>query len=141
MAKSNSEVAARRMERWRKLLERWRASGLSQAEFCRRRGIPVSKFAWWKRRLSVEGAARPVRRARPGREAAADCSFVPVQVVAALHVGDLELTLGGGRVLRFGADVDAGKLAAIVAALEASDAAGDSGRRAEGPAGTDSRSC
>ena len=126
MAKSNSEVSARRVAYWRGLLERWRASGLSQAEFCRRRGIPISKFAWWKRRLSAGGAARLVRRARPGREAAVDCSFIPVHVVAAPAAGELELTLRGGRVLRFGVDVDAGKLAVIVAALEALPAEGRS---------------
>ena len=106
MAKRNSRVAARGAERWRVLLRRWKDSGLSQAEFCRRRGIAAWKFSWWKRRLSGAGAVP-------------SGSFVPVQVVAAASSRELELTLGGGRALRFGADVDAEKLAAIVAVLEA----------------------
>ena len=126
MAKSNSEVSARRVAYWRGLLERWRASGLSQAEFCRQRGIPISKFAWWKRRLSAGGAAGPVQRARPSRKGPHGGAFVPVQIVAAPAAGELELTLRGGRVLRFGVDVDAGKLAVIVAALEALPAEGRS---------------
>lgn len=54
MAARNSAVADRREQRWRELLVRWQDSGLSQAEFCRRRGIPVWKFLWWKKRLSTE---------------------------------------------------------------------------------------
>ena len=106
MAKSNSQVAVRRREHWQEILRRWKASGLSQAQFCRRRRIPAWKFTWWKRRLGAEGVD-------PG------CSFVPVQVVAPPSAGELELTLRGGRVLRFGADVEAAELAGIVAALEA----------------------
>jgi len=107
MAKSNSGVAIQqRREHWQDLLRRWRASGLSQAQFCRRRRIPVWKFVWWKRRLGVEGVAP-------------DSPFVPVQVVAPSSAGELELTLRGGRILRFGTDVEAAKLAEIAAALEA----------------------
>jgi hypothetical protein len=84
----------------------WQASGLSQAAFCRRRGIPIWKFAWWKRRLGTEGIA-PVS------------PFVPVGVVMSAPAGDLELTLRGGRMLRFSSGVDVAKLAGIVATLEA----------------------
>jgi hypothetical protein len=106
MAKSNSEVAVRRREHWQELLRRWQASGLSQAQSCQRRGIPIWRFTWWKRRLGAEGVDR-------------GSSFVPVQVAAPPPAGELELTLRGGRVLRFGADVEAARLAGIVAALEA----------------------
>jgi len=106
MAKSNSWAAGRRREHWQELLRRWQASGLSQAQFCRPRGIPVWRFTWWKRRLGAAGVER-------------GCSFVPVQLVAPPSAGELELTLRGGRVLRFGADVEAARLAGIVAALEA----------------------
>ncbi len=36
---------------WRRLLGEWEQSGLSQAEFCRRRGLKAVNLAWWKRRL------------------------------------------------------------------------------------------
>jgi hypothetical protein len=107
MARSNCEVADRRREHWRELLRRWQASGISQAQFCRRRGIPVWKFAWWKKRLSDEHPA-------------ADGLFVPVRVApSTASCAELELTLRGGRLLRFGADVPPARLAEIVAALEA----------------------
>ena len=108
MAKSKSgSVIQQRREHWQQLLERWRASGLSQAAFCRRQGISVWKLAWWRKRLKG-----------PGNEAAG--LFVPVHVAptVASH-GELELTLRGGRMLRFGADVPVGNLVEIVSALEA----------------------
>jgi len=37
---------------WRRLLADWERSGLSQAEFCRRRGVKAVTFAWWKSRLA-----------------------------------------------------------------------------------------
>ena len=41
---------------WQRLLEEWSRSGLSQAEFCRRRGVKAVTFAWWKRRLGQTGS-------------------------------------------------------------------------------------
>jgi hypothetical protein len=75
MAKSKAQAAVGRRERWRELLRRWQASGLSQAEFCRRRGIPVWKLAWWKRRLTEEPLAGRV----DAESTAPEAPFVPVQ--------------------------------------------------------------
>ena len=108
MAKSNSDRAAvrQRREQWRRIVGRWRASGLSQAEFCRRQDIPVWKLAWWRKRLKVQA-----------QDSAS--LFVPVGMAPIpASAGDLELTLPGGRVLRFGAQVEPTALAGIVAALE-----------------------
>jgi hypothetical protein len=79
---------------------------LSQAEFCRRHGVPVWKLAWWRKRLK--------------RQADQSASlFVPVGVVpTAASAVELELTLPGGRVLRFPAEVEPTRLAGIVATLE-----------------------
>ena len=106
MAKSNSDsVGEQRHERRRELLRRWRASGLSQAAFCRHRKIPAWKFRWWRNRL--KGAA-----------GASGELFLPLRVApTASSAGDLELAMRGGLVLRFGADVDPAALAGIVKAL------------------------
>jgi|GEM_PF-2181195 len=127
MAKGNGQDAVRRREHWQQLLRRWRAGGLSQAEFCRRRGIAAWKLAWWKRRLGEE----PVTEGPPGpvgeEHREPQMPFLPVGVVASRPAFELELTLQGERVLRFSANVEAAKLAAIVAALEGipAGAAGD----------------
>lgn len=44
---------------WRELLTEWEGSGVSQAEFCRQRGLKAVNLAWWKRRLrGSPGASR-----------------------------------------------------------------------------------
>ena len=123
MAKSGSgTVVQRRREQWRELLRRWRASGLSQAEFCRQHGVAVWKLAWWKKRLAempCDPVARAARKRRSDRSVDCSGSFVPVGVLStSVRIGRMELRLGAGRRLRFAADVDPGKLAGIVAALE-----------------------
>jgi hypothetical protein len=40
-----------RAKYWARLLASWQKSGLTQAEFCRRRGVKAVTFAWWKRKL------------------------------------------------------------------------------------------
>jgi hypothetical protein len=103
-------AAEQRREQWRRIVGRWQASGMSQAAFCRRQDIPVWKLAWWRRRLKGQS------------EDAADL-FVPIEIAPAVAPGvELELALQGGRILRFGADVDPGKLATLVAALESTPA-------------------
>ena len=108
MAKSNSGRAAveQRREHWRRVVGRWQASGMSQAQFCRRHNIPTWKLAWWRKRLK-------------GQAQASASLFVPVAIASPAASGaELELTLPGGRVLRFGAQVEPTRLSAIVAALE-----------------------
>lgn len=109
MAKSNAQAAQQRREHWREILRRWQSSGLSQAAFCRQRKIPVWRFTWWKKRLRDES---PV----------AGDLFVPINVAPSEASADFELTLHGGRLLRFGSDVQPARLAAIVEALEAAGA-------------------
>ena len=120
MAKSGSgTVVQRRRERWQELLRRWRASGLSQAEFCRRRGVPVWKLAWWKRRLREEPNAQGPGEPAGKGQVVPQVPFIPVGIVACGPAFELELTLRDGRLLRFGSGVETTKLAAIVAAVEA----------------------
>ena len=40
-----------RAKYWQRMVVAWEGSGLSQAEFCRRRGLKAVTFAWWKRQL------------------------------------------------------------------------------------------
>jgi len=109
---------------WRAILEEWRRSGLRQVEFCRRRGIPPGTLSCWKHKLAHEAQA-PARPAAsgpaglPGRPA-----FVPVRVVSpptpapADGVGELEIVLGGDRLVRVRGRVDVEWLAQVLGALE-----------------------
>ena len=40
-----------RAKYWQRMVTAWEAGGLSQAEFCRRRGLKAVTFARWKRQL------------------------------------------------------------------------------------------
>lgn len=98
---------------WRRILGEWEASGLSQAEFCRRRGIKAVTFAWWKRRLPGSAGslpAAPKRSEWPG-----DRAFVEL-TLPARHVG-YALALPGRACLHLPADFDAERVAQFVRAL------------------------
>jgi hypothetical protein len=73
-------------------LARWRRSGLSAAEFCRREGIVPQTLSYWKRVLGpAKGVVRRRRAARP-------VGFVPARVVdsGAGVAGGLEIALASG---------------------------------------------
>jgi hypothetical protein len=74
---------------WQCRLDQCRRSGLSQAEFCRRKRIPISTFGWWKRRLAQGGPGARSGTSRP-TSSKGNASFVPVRLVesgsAARHV-------------------------------------------------------
>ncbi len=64
-------------ERWGTLVERWRASGLSAAEFCRREQISSRRFYKWRRKLaSARVSSLPVLRHEPA-------DFVPLSFAPA----------------------------------------------------------
>ena len=43
-----------RREYWTGQVQRWRESGLTQREYCKREGISIERFGAWKRRLDHE---------------------------------------------------------------------------------------
>lgn len=97
---------------WRAVVRECRRSGLTIAEFCRRRGINAGTFAWWKQELKRRDHLR--RRTTRAR-------FVPVRVVgptSAASPADLEIELRNGRRLRVCSDVDAGVLRRVLDVLE-----------------------
>ena len=57
---------------WRKRIEDWSESGLSQADFCRRHGINTKHFYYWKNKLENRNPAAPHPRSGV---------FMPVEVI------------------------------------------------------------
>jgi transposase-like protein len=89
---------------------------LSVRAFCSREGLAETALYSWRRVLRE----RDGEGARPG--------FVPVAVVAEPAGGDdaddslpIVIELRGGRVMRLGALMPAGRVAAIVHAIESGD--------------------
>ena len=99
-----------RARHWRGLVDAWETSGLSQAEFCRRRGVKAVTFGWWKRRL--KGARKPtggLRGSGDGSKAHGHADFVEVALPQTAPAGEstssaapgcYEIALNGGRVIR-----------------------------------------
>lgn len=99
---------------WPVLIAEQAESGLTQAEFCRRRGIDPRYFSQRKGQLRRAGQ-KP--RHSSGRAVAkkAPAGFVRARPAAGTGAM-LELRIAAG-VLRFGADTDPGYVAKLVAAL------------------------
>jgi hypothetical protein len=45
-------------EYWRKEVQRWSSSGLTQKEYCIKEGLSLERFGSWKRRFEREGQSR-----------------------------------------------------------------------------------
>ena len=118
---------------WRAHVEAWKASGLPQAEYCRKHHLVVSTFNGWKRKISGQ-APGPRRHRAPGANsagrwkkktpapaAATSPVFVPVRVTPSSNAAAwaVEVQCANGRVLRLRECVDTGTLAALLHALEA----------------------
>jgi hypothetical protein len=100
---------------WSALVKAWEGSGLSQAAFCRQRGVQVGTFAWWKRQLrraQGDGAKRRGRRAK-GRE-----RFVEVRLAGPCSMPAYEVILARGRSIRVSSQFDPQTLSRMIAAVE-----------------------
>lgn len=105
---------------WRDIITEWSRSGLSQAEYCRRKDIQIGNFRWWKRRLSTEASTDgpPVRRPRKRPRDSRD-SFVEVRMADANPRQGYEVVLSNGRVLRLPQTFDSETLTRLISAVEA----------------------
>lgn len=115
------QIRAEREKHWRGLVRRWRASGLNQADFCRKHRLSIPAFRWWKQELERRDARNRKAHDRPAGTAAAH--FLPVKVVQTPHPesrsGLVELELQGGRILRVRPGFDPDLLVKIISVLEA----------------------
>jgi hypothetical protein len=112
-----------RREYWQRQVEAQGRSGLSQAAFCRRRGLRTGTFSFWKWKFAHEARGRPrraaaVRRAEPP-------TFVPIQLapepvgLRPTPVGEVEIALGPRRCVRVRGPVEPGWLTTGLRAVEA----------------------
>src|SRR5262249_41139497 len=110
---------------WDRQIEAWKASGQTQASFCRQLGLSVASFRWWKRELTRRSEPRRAAGGKQGSSSqAAEGSERPRLLPVRLSpmpepavVGRpeekgkfYELVLCRGRVLRVPWDFDPGVL-------------------------------
>ena len=103
-----------REQNWRKHLDAWRGSGLSQAAYCRREGLSPTDFSCWKHEL-----ARRDEVSSP-RNSPRSTAFVPIKLTTAgaADVCACEVVLQNGLRLRIGSGVAASRVAELAAALD-----------------------
>lgn len=72
---------------WRAHLTRWRASGLSQSEYSRQKGLRSNQLSYWHRRAQrLQASEQPVL----------DSGFVPLQVMTSGPQEGLTVRLASG---------------------------------------------
>ncbi len=103
-------------ERWARIIREQRESGQTVAAFCAQRGIGVSSFYPWKRRLAGVGH----------EGAGPEGVFVEARRGADDRGGGVTVVLGGGRRIIVGPGFDRALLREVIDALE-SDGDGPAG--------------
>jgi len=107
---------------WLGHLERWRPSGLSQAEYCRQHGLSAAAFSWWKGQLSSAGRPIPSRTAKATRTDRAG-AFFELALSDAGQAGAVgpavyEIALANRRCLRLGGDFEPERVRQLLAVME-----------------------
>lgn len=107
---------------WQGCVSRWRSSGLSVREFCRREALSEPSFYSWRRELArrEQNQAVPRRRSRPRlRALQKPATFVPVQIIAPPSTNSaVEIILPDGRRVRLRPGFDRLTLEAVLDILE-----------------------
>jgi len=127
---------------WTTQVTAWERSGLTQAEYCRRRRIKAGSFAWWKRQLLGPARGRPTRpadrpkqsartskpRGRPtesseptkrrARSAKWSGPFVELPLASAFPAPTYELVLVGGRTIRIPSQFDPQVVSRLISVVE-----------------------
>lgn len=105
----------RTRNQWQRLVEEWDRSGLTQAAYCRKKGVSVASLQRWKRLLSDDDHCAPERAAdlEPSRP------FLPVRLVAHAVAADLTVVLPDGVRIEVGSQCSGDRLRVVLNALRA----------------------
>ncbi|MDC0742945.1 IS66 family insertion sequence element accessory protein TnpA [Polyangium mundeleinium] len=104
--------------RWRRIVEKWRRSGLPAREFAAQQGLSPYTIYWWSSRLGKQDAAQGT-----DSPAATIPKLLPVEIVDEAPLTSqpppaaLEVVLPHGEVIRVLLGADLTQLGRVVAAL------------------------
>jgi hypothetical protein len=107
---------------WLRHLQRWRQSGLSQTQYCRRQGLSAPAFGWWKAQLSAADKPTESLTDREGRTDPQG-AFVEVAVSGSDRPetgGEFpyEIALANHRYLRLGRSFEGERVRQLLTLLE-----------------------
>jgi hypothetical protein len=112
---------------WARMVAAWERSALTQAEFCRRRGVNAVTFSGWKGRLLSQadsGSSSTGRRSvkeLTGKPVAHGAGFVELRLPEGLsppNTAGYEIVLPRGRAIRLPMDFDLEAVSRLVTAVE-----------------------
>lgn len=111
--------------KWRERISRWRRSGLSITEFCRREQISQPSFFGWRKRLAPQRAV--TRRGRPPRRDhdAPTPRFVQLPPPDWPTTSGVQIALPGGAVVTLSSQASTELIAAVVRAAMLTPASED----------------
>lgn len=90
---------------WQQQMTNWEKSGSSQREFCRRHGLAISTFSYWRRKLSAS--------ARTGLD-----SLVAIQNKPAAPRQPVKISLGNSSSIIVEFDFNPELLLTVISALQ-----------------------
>ena len=65
---------------WQRRIGQWQRSGMSQAAFCRRHGLALATFSWWRARLKHRTPQSSCEAELSHNNAAQATAFIPVHI-------------------------------------------------------------
>jgi len=86
----NKQEQQKNREEWRRRIEEWEASGLTQVEYCKQKELKISAFLYWRKKFSEK---KPTR-----------ASFVEVPLPPTPRFSPIRIEIGS----RFCVEVDKG---------------------------------
>ncbi len=105
-------------QQWRNRVAAWKASGQTQAEYCREQKWAPADLSWWKHELARRDQALKTENAQAPKPKKAKRVFIPVQISPSPASEGFELALRGGQTIRMGASFDEAGRRRLLSVLE-----------------------
>ena len=113
-----------REQQWRDRVAAWKASGLTQAAYCREQQWAPAELSWWKHELArrektLKADSSPATsNSKPAKTKSA---FIPVRISKASPASEcFEVVLRSGQTIRMSAGFDEAGLRRLLCVLESS---------------------
>ena len=107
-----------REQQWRNRVAAWKASGQTQADYCREQKWAPADLSWWKHELARRDQALKTESSPTPKPTKTRRAFIPVRISPSPAREGFELVLRGGQTIRMGASFDETGLRLLLAVLE-----------------------
>jgi hypothetical protein len=121
------DLARRSIERekvWRKTLEDWQASGLTQADFCREKGLKENSFSSWKKVLEKRDREKELKAVSRTKVPTQKSAIAPMTFLSLAEATqppkskNVQVVLPNGVVFVMPAELAIANLSRLIAAVE-----------------------